>query len=86
MNRPVQQVSWKAVFEVIAIPILVAAVLSPVMYLSSQRDQRETVYPINLTPGLAVHTGHRPLSACGLFPLVMVLRWPRKPCTRKETI
>ena len=53
MQRPVQSVSWTVVLVATAIPILVGAVLFPVIYYSGQRDRQETVYPIDLTSGIA---------------------------------
>ena len=53
LNRPVQRVSWKAVFVITAIPLLIGAVISPVVYYSDQRNQHERIYPIDLTSGVA---------------------------------
>jgi hypothetical protein len=53
MNRPVRSLSWKAVLGFTAIPILVGAVLLPVIYYTEQRDRQEKVYAIDLTAGVA---------------------------------
>lgn len=53
MNRPLTNVSWKAVFMVTAIPVVVGAILYPSLYYSTQREQAEKVYPINLASGVA---------------------------------
>ena len=53
LNRPVQNVSWTVVLVATGIPILVGAVLFPVIYYSGQRDRQEKVYAIDLTSGIA---------------------------------
>src|SRR5260370_18432743 len=51
MNRAFvpPRISWKVVFGVTAIPIVVAAGVFAVLSYSDQRDQQEKVYPMDLT-------------------------------------
>jgi hypothetical protein len=50
LNRPlqVQHISWKVVFVVTAVPLVVGAVVSPILHYLDQRDQQEKVYSIDL--------------------------------------
>lgn len=52
LNRPVKNLSWTAVLVATTIPILVGAVLFPVIYYSGLRDGQEKVYPVDLTSGI----------------------------------
>jgi hypothetical protein len=78
LNRPVQTVSWKVVLVVTAIPILVGAVLFPVMHYSEQRDRQEKVHSIDLTSGLAdLPKGAKFVDLTGLVDHSYVLTFKR---------
>jgi len=53
MSLPVQSLPWKTVVGFTAIPILVGAVLFPLIFYTEQRDRQEKVYAIDLTSSVA---------------------------------
>ena len=53
INRPSRPMSWKRILGISAIPILIAAVIAPGVYVLMHRDDQKMVYDLDLTSGAA---------------------------------
>ena len=59
INRPSRPMSWKRILGISAIPILIAAVIAPGVYVLMHRDDQKMVYDLDLTSGAAAQERQR---------------------------